>query len=205
MLRSGIGCSATWPTTRACGGAEIVALDVADIRASARKGTVRVRGKGRFGGKDRTVPLHAEVRSSLERLLDKLGRPSVGPLVRNRDGGVLSARAAAAAVTALGAAAGIGPDDDGEAAALEALTVDRCARRRCLQLVTHLSTESGFQMRYALPSRAGDIFVTDLLIKNKNLYELKSWRHFIRSTILIGCTKVASWPSLDTVIDRSSG
>lgn len=98
---------------------------MADIRASARKGTVRVRGKGRFGGKDRTVPLHAEVRSSLERLLDKLGRPSVGPLVRNRDGGALSARAAAAAVTALGAAAGIGPDDDGEAAALEALTVDR--------------------------------------------------------------------------------
>ncbi|WP_017607671.1 tyrosine-type recombinase/integrase [Nocardiopsis xinjiangensis] len=89
--------------------AEIVALDVADLRLSARKGTVRVRGK------DRTVPLHSEVRSSLERLLDELGRPGAGPLVRNRDGGRLSTRAAAAAVTALGAAAGIGPDDDGEA------------------------------------------------------------------------------------------
>ncbi|WP_150254833.1 tyrosine-type recombinase/integrase [Nocardiopsis deserti] len=95
--------------------AEIVALDVADVRLSARKGTVRVRGKGRLGGKDRSVPLHAEVRSSLERLLDELGRPSSGPLVRNRDEGRLSTRAAAAAVTALGAAAGIGPDDDGEA------------------------------------------------------------------------------------------
>ncbi|MCY9783173.1 tyrosine-type recombinase/integrase [Nocardiopsis sp. EMB25] len=95
--------------------AEIVALDVADLRLSARKGTVRVRGKGRFGGKDRTVPLHAEVRASLELLLDELGRPASGPLVRNRDGGVLSTRAANTAVSALGAVAGIGPSDDGEA------------------------------------------------------------------------------------------
>ncbi|MGW8435186.1 tyrosine-type recombinase/integrase [Nocardiopsis sp. NPDC055879] len=94
--------------------AGIVALDVADLRASARKGTVRVRGKGRLGGKDRTVPLHAEIRSSLELLLDDLGRPGAGPLVRNYDGGRLSTRAAAAAVTALGAAAGVGPSDDGE-------------------------------------------------------------------------------------------
>jgi integrase/recombinase XerC len=95
--------------------AEIVALDVADLRLSARKGTVRVRGKGRFGGKDRAVPLHAEVRASLELLLDELGRPTAGPLVRNRDGGPLSTRAANTAVTVLGAAAGIGPNDDGEA------------------------------------------------------------------------------------------
>src|SRR5699024_7403538 len=59
--------------------AEIVALDVADVRLSARKGSVRVRGKGRFGGKDRTVPLHAEVRSSVEAPLDDLGRPASGP------------------------------------------------------------------------------------------------------------------------------
>lgn len=95
--------------------AEIVALDVADVRLSARKGTVRVRGKGKFGGKDRTVPLHAEARASLELLLDELGRPASGPLVRNRDGGALSTRAANTAVTVLGAAAGIGPSDDGEA------------------------------------------------------------------------------------------
>ncbi|KUP97163.1 tyrosine-type recombinase/integrase [Thermobifida cellulosilytica] len=94
--------------------AEIVALDVADIRLSARKGTVRVRGKGKFGGKDRTVPLHTEARASLELLLDDLGRPASGPLVRNRDGGPLSTRAANMAVTVLGAAAGIGPSDDGE-------------------------------------------------------------------------------------------
>ena len=94
--------------------AEIVALDVADVRLSARKGSVRVRGKGRFGGKDRTVPLHAEARTSLERLMDELGRPDTGPLVRNRDGQALSTRAANTVVSELGAAAGIGPADDGE-------------------------------------------------------------------------------------------
>ncbi|MGW8526960.1 tyrosine-type recombinase/integrase [Nocardiopsis sp. NPDC055824] len=95
--------------------AEIVALDVADLRLSARKGSVRVRGKGRLGGKDRTVPLHAQVRTTLEVLLDGLGRPAAGPLVRNRDGRALSTRAANTVVTTLGAAAGIGPADDGEA------------------------------------------------------------------------------------------
>lgn len=94
--------------------AEIVALDVADVRLSARKGSVRVRGKGRLGGKDRTVPLHTQVRTTLEELLDELGRPSAGPLIRNRDGAALSTRAANTVVTTLGAAAGIGPADDGE-------------------------------------------------------------------------------------------
>ncbi|MEY9211534.1 tyrosine-type recombinase/integrase [Thermobifida halotolerans] len=97
--------------------AEIVALDVADVRLSARKGSVRVRvrGKDRLGGKDRTVPLHAQARASVEALLDELGRPTTGPLIRNRDGGKLSTRAANTIVSALGAAAGIGPADDGEA------------------------------------------------------------------------------------------
>ncbi|PWV44593.1 tyrosine-type recombinase/integrase [Nocardiopsis sp. L17-MgMaSL7] len=94
--------------------AEIIALDVADLRLSARKGSVRVRGKGRSGGKDRTVPLHAQVRTTLEELLDELGRPAAGPLIRNRDGAGLSTRAASTVVTTLGAAAGIGPSDDGE-------------------------------------------------------------------------------------------
>ncbi|GAA4900955.1 integrase [Streptomonospora salina] len=61
------------------------------------------------------MPLHAQARASLEELLDELGRPAAGPLIRNRDGGALSTRAANTAVCALGAAAGIGPADDGEA------------------------------------------------------------------------------------------
>ncbi|MEU3020199.1 tyrosine-type recombinase/integrase [Nocardiopsis sp. NPDC007018] len=58
--------------------AEIVALDVSDLRLSARKGSARVRGK------DRTVPLHAQVRTTLEGLLDDLGRPRSGPLIQPR-------------------------------------------------------------------------------------------------------------------------
>ncbi|MGW8528382.1 tyrosine-type recombinase/integrase [Nocardiopsis sp. NPDC055824] len=95
--------------------AEIVALEVADVRLSVRKGSVRVRGKDRPDGKDRTVPLHAQVRTTLEELLDGLGRPAARPLIRNRDGAGLSIRAANTAVRALGAAVGIGPADDGEA------------------------------------------------------------------------------------------
>ncbi|GHC85354.1 hypothetical protein GCM10007079_28140 [Nocardiopsis terrae] len=94
---------------------EAGALDVADIRLSARKGSVRVRGKGRLGGKDRAVPLHAQARATLEALLDELGRPTAGPLIRNRDGAGLSTRSANTVVSALGATAGVGPADDGEA------------------------------------------------------------------------------------------
>ncbi|MFD6948941.1 tyrosine-type recombinase/integrase [Nocardiopsis sp. NPDC060348] len=74
-----------------------------------------MRGKGRLGGKDRTVPLHAQARTTLEELLDDLGHPTAGPLIRNRDDAALSTRAANGVVTALGAAAGTGPADDGEA------------------------------------------------------------------------------------------
>ncbi|WP_263364074.1 tyrosine-type recombinase/integrase [Nocardiopsis deserti] len=95
--------------------AEVVALDVADIRLSACKGSVRVRGKGRSGGKDRTLPLHPQARATLEELLDSLGRPAAGPLICNRDGGALPTCTANTIASILGAAAGIGPADDGEA------------------------------------------------------------------------------------------
>lgn len=55
------------------------------------------------------------MRTTLAELLDSLGRPAAGPLVRNRDGHALSTRAANSVVVALGAAAGIGPADEGEA------------------------------------------------------------------------------------------
>ncbi|WP_246062232.1 hypothetical protein [Haloactinospora alba] len=53
-----------------------IALDAADVRLSARKGSVRARGRGRLGGKDRTVPLHAQARTTLEELLGEPGRPA---------------------------------------------------------------------------------------------------------------------------------
>ena len=42
---------------------ETVALDVDDVRLSARKGTLRVRGKG---GKPRDLPIHAQLRTDLQ-------------------------------------------------------------------------------------------------------------------------------------------
>lgn len=75
---------------------------------------MRVRDKGRLGGKDRTVPLCPQARAALEEFLDEFGRPAAGPRIRNHDGRALSTRAANTVVCALGAAAGIGPADDGE-------------------------------------------------------------------------------------------
>jgi site-specific recombinase XerC len=46
---------------------EVVGLDLTDVALSARKGFVRVLGKGRDDGKIRTVPVHAELRSLLQR------------------------------------------------------------------------------------------------------------------------------------------
>jgi site-specific recombinase XerC len=47
---------------------EVVRLDVDDVRLSARKGELRVLGKGADGGKPRTVPVHAELRAALQDL-----------------------------------------------------------------------------------------------------------------------------------------
>ena len=51
--------------------AEITALDVADVRLSARKGEIRLVGKGE---KARTVPVHPKLRAALAAWLDE--RPS---------------------------------------------------------------------------------------------------------------------------------
>ena len=41
---------------------EVGGLDVDDVRLSARKGQLRILGKGRDGGKTRTVAVHADLR-----------------------------------------------------------------------------------------------------------------------------------------------
>jgi integrase/recombinase XerC len=54
---------------------EVVGLGLDDVALSARKGTLRVRGKGRDGGKLRELPLtRPELRTALTRWLDQ--RPS---------------------------------------------------------------------------------------------------------------------------------
>ena len=74
---------------------ETVALDVDDVRLSARKGTLRVRGKG---GKPRDLPVHAQLRAGLQAWLDERpGWPGAGTspaLLLNRRGTRLSVRGA---------------------------------------------------------------------------------------------------------------
>jgi len=71
-----------WPSARDCAIAllplyagtriaEITALDVADVRLSARKGEIHLVGKGE---KARTVPVHPKLRAALATWLDE--RPS---------------------------------------------------------------------------------------------------------------------------------
>jgi site-specific recombinase XerD len=73
---------------------EVVGLDVGDVRLSARKGELRVLGKGSDGGKQRTLPVHAELRAALQAWLDERRRwpaANAGPaLVLNSRGGELA-------------------------------------------------------------------------------------------------------------------
>ena len=88
--------------------AEIVALDLDDIRKSARKGHLVVRyGKG---GRYREVPLHPSLRSTLDQWLEDRARwpgSESTALFVNRRGGRLSTRGAYGALVALADEAGI--------------------------------------------------------------------------------------------------
>ena len=85
---------------------EVVALDLDDVRLSARKGEIRVLGKGRDGGKVRLIPVHAELKAALERwLADRaswVGAASAPALLLNARGGRMSDRYARSVVEALG-------------------------------------------------------------------------------------------------------
>ncbi|MDN5749322.1 MAG: tyrosine-type recombinase/integrase [Pseudonocardia sp.] len=97
---------------------EVVGLDLADVALSARKGTLRVRGKGRDGGKLRELPLtRPELRSALTAWLAERphwpGADTSPALLLNRRGGRLSDRSARAITTELGEHTGLGDDTDG--------------------------------------------------------------------------------------------
>ncbi|MBB6347448.1 tyrosine-type recombinase/integrase [Nonomuraea muscovyensis] len=87
---------------------DAIALDVGDIRMSARKGVLTVYGKG---GKVREVPIHPQLRKPIIDWLDERqswkNATTSKALFLNRRGGRLSARAASAVFTAIGAAAGL--------------------------------------------------------------------------------------------------
>lgn len=98
--------------------AEIAALNTGDVAISARKGNLRVLGKGRDDGKVRTLPLHPELRGPIRTWVDEHrhqwpGAEDMDALLVNTRGGRLSTRSIRTIVTRLGQAAGLG-DDSGE-------------------------------------------------------------------------------------------
>lgn len=93
---------------------ELVGLDVEDVRMSARKGELRIVGKGSDGGKERRVPIHAELRSLMTAWMgERRHRPGSDgeALLLNRRGDRLSDRAARTVICSYGEAAGLGLDE----------------------------------------------------------------------------------------------
>ena len=90
---------------------EVVRLDVGDVRRSARKGILRIYGKGE---RVRDVPIHVKLRPELEQWLTERatwpGADTSPALFLNTKGGRLSARAASDIIAAIAAQAGL--DDD---------------------------------------------------------------------------------------------
>lgn len=94
--------------------AEVVALDINDVRLSARKGAARFHGKG---GKPRQVELHPELREAYAAWLKERaswpGAETTEALFLNRRGGRLGARGASAIFAAILDHAGL--DDEATA------------------------------------------------------------------------------------------
>jgi len=85
--------------------AETVALDVEDVRLSARKGILRVYGKG---GKVREIPLHAKLRDALTDWLEERQAwpgADIPALYLNQRGGRLSTKGAHDIITTIAATA----------------------------------------------------------------------------------------------------
>jgi len=88
--------------------AETVALDVDDVRLSARKGTLRLLGKG---AKPRDVQVHPQLREDLSRWLAERpvwpGAHASPALFLNRRGGRLTTRGASAIIAGIAEAAAL--------------------------------------------------------------------------------------------------
>lgn len=82
--------------------AEVVGLDLDDVRLSARKGTVRFYGKG---GKPRDLEVHAKLREAYDAWLTERpkwkGADATSAFFLNRRGGRLTARGASAVFTGI--------------------------------------------------------------------------------------------------------
>lgn len=93
---------------------EVVGLDVEDARLSARKGELRVLGKGSDGGKQRRLPIHADLRGALQSWFEERpgwpGASASSAFLLNRHGGRLSDRSVRSIIGRFGELAGLGDD-----------------------------------------------------------------------------------------------
>jgi integrase/recombinase XerC len=152
--------------------AEVVGLDLTDVRLSARKGELRIRGKGRDGGKIRHLPVHPDLRQALTDWLQARagwkGADSTAVFLNQR-GGRLSDRAARDIITGLGEACGIN-DDPAEPFGPQVLRhtfatqLIRDGKDPILvaELLGHGSLDT--TRRYALPTEADKQAALDALI-----------------------------------------
>ncbi|MFI6731431.1 tyrosine-type recombinase/integrase [Nonomuraea sp. NPDC050451] len=152
---------------------EVVGLDLADLRLSARKGELRIRGKGRDGGKIRLLPVHTDLRQALTDWLttraDWKGADTHAALFLNHRGARLSDRAARDIITGFGAAVGLN-DDPAEPFSPHVLRhtfatqLIRDGKDPILvaELLGHGSLDT--TRRYALPTEADKAAALDTLV-----------------------------------------
>jgi site-specific recombinase XerD len=145
--------------------AETVGLDVDDVRLSARKGILRILGKGE---KVREIPIHPDLRTSLTGWLDE--RPDwpgadTPALFLNQRGGRLSVKGAHDIITAIATTAGL-EDDDVTAHVLRHTFATRLVRGRTdlviiAELLGHARLET--TRAYSRPTRQDAIDALELL------------------------------------------
>jgi len=144
--------------------AEVVALDVADVRLSARKGSVRFYGKG---GKPREVALHPELRDAYASWLTARTEwpgADTEALFLNRRGARLGVRGASAVFAAILNTAGL--DDAGSAHVLRHTFATTLIRGGTdLVVVADLPGHARLEQtrRYTLPTAADRERALDLL------------------------------------------
>ena len=128
-------------------------LDVGDVRRSARKGVLRIYGKG---NRVREVPIHAKLRPGLEQwLTERAAWPGAGTspaLFLNTKGGRLSARAAGGIIAAIAAQAAL--DDDPTAHVLRHTLSTSLRGKTNLVMVAELMGHSRLDTtrQYSLPA-----------------------------------------------------
>ncbi len=145
--------------------AEITGLDVDDVRLSARKGVLRILGKGE---KVREIPIHPELRTVLTGWLDERGDwpgADTRALFLNQRGGRLSVKGAHDIITTIADAAGL-EDDEITAHVLRHTFATRLVRGRTdlvivAELLGHARLET--TRAYSRPTQQDAIDALELL------------------------------------------